>query len=85
MKCPICETEGRLSKLRIYHCPVTDACTHEFYDPNGDYHWHNPNSRARVLTCSNGHKTIHVSSTKCDVEGCTFGEAESIGPYPPDS
>lgn len=79
MKCPVCVKEGLQS--RVYggdSCVSTCMGTQSYYDEKGRRHWHDPNSHFSAMSCSNRHKFGITSSSRCGVEGCTFGHDEIV-------
>ena len=54
-KCPTCVEHGTRSRLYVNEGSVTLMATHDYYDENGDYHFHNPNTQAMSISCSLGH------------------------------
>lgn len=82
MKCPVCESQGLKSK--VYggdSCISTCMGFQSFYDEEGRYHRHDPNSHFSPMHCSNGHKFGVSASSRCGVEGCDFGHDEKITVY----
>ena len=65
MKCPECVKEGKQSNIYLLALPVTDMATHQYYDKDGDYHFHDPNTRATGYDCSNGHSWSEGQKPKC--------------------
>lgn len=66
MKCPRCEKEG----LKSYYYlssggGSTCAGWIPFFDEDGKYHSHDPNTTQSESHCSNGHKFIHKYMSKC--------------------
>lgn len=54
--CPICVKESNKSTVFIGLSMTTLMCTQEYYDEDGKYHFHNPNTITTEYSCSNGHK-----------------------------
>lgn len=56
MRCPECEAEGTYSV--VYDGPrwVTAMCVERYWDEDGRYHLHNPNTVAVSYECSQGHR-----------------------------
>ena len=74
MKCPECERQGMVSKLYLQYGPTTDMATHEFYDEEGKYHFHDPNSSTTIFKCTNRHVGAISQSRKCP--SCDYGDRE---------
>jgi len=73
MICPACQREGKQSRIKLLGYIVTSMCAHEFYDEQGRYHSHDPNSMSTSARCSAGHQLAIVVKHGCDVDGCDFG------------
>ena len=72
MICPQCKSEDK--KSNVYPSPyslTTSMCSNEFYDSDGKYHSHNPNTVSRQYSCSNGHNWGESIKGKC---WCGWGE-----------
>jgi hypothetical protein len=54
-KCPICEKEGKKSKVFERGCHSTLMASYAYYDEDGNYHYHDPNVTTCEYGCSNGH------------------------------
>jgi len=54
-KCPICEKEGKKSKVFERGCHSTLMANYAYYDEDGSYHYHDPNVTTCRYECSNGH------------------------------
>lgn len=65
MKCPECEASGQRSTVTPGVMSITAMMYHEFYDEDGMYHRHDPNTRSESFTCSNGHSWVRQSKGSC--------------------
>jgi len=55
VKCPKCVEEGKKSKIQIGATRRTAMGVHKYYDEDGNFHLHDPNTSTTFCTCSNGH------------------------------
>jgi hypothetical protein len=79
MICPVCEQLETPSTLYVSRFSrTTDMCIETFYDPSGEFHYHDPNRSSRHWHCSNKHEGWISDSKRCSAPGCTFGEDGSI-------
>lgn len=65
MKCPTCVEEGNKSIVSVGGSITTAMASHQFYDENGKYHLHDPNTSSTQYRCSNGHDWTESSKNKC--------------------
>lgn len=71
--CPFCRAMGETSMVSTRQTsPVTLMCDDEYFDEQGNYHYHNPNVRGVIKGCNKGHTWIVSYSNKCGF--CDFGE-----------
>ena len=70
LKCPECVELGLRSTVTVGVGMTTLMNTHQFYDEDGKYHFHDPNHSSTSYTCSQGHEwsTSHVSKCWCQRE-----------------
>lgn len=79
MKCPTCVSESKQSVVRIASAGTsTDMVDRAFYDQAGVYHLHSHNRTCLAWQCSEGHSGQIFTSTRCQANGCNFGELASI-------
>ena len=45
---------------------VTAMAGQDYYDEDGRFHHHDPNSRTQQFTCSEGHAWVEVSTSGCE-------------------
>jgi hypothetical protein len=65
-KCPLCEKEGKKSKLYpggTSYFSIGGNFTH--YDEDGVRHYHDPTRKVSNYSCSNGHHFMRVHYQKC--------------------
>lgn len=76
MKCPVCEKE----QLKSYVYPGTGSTTllghRPYYDEDGNYHYHDPNTTTVRYNCSNGHAWREQSKRRCP--SCDYGGEPTI-------
>jgi hypothetical protein len=66
-KCPVCAESGMRSRVFVPGgSVVTLMATQDYYDEDGRFHHHDPNSRTRQFTCSEGHAWVEVSTIGCE-------------------
>jgi hypothetical protein len=65
MKCPECEKIGNKSKVFIDSSQVTAMGASHYYDEEGKYHIHDPNTRKTRYTCSRRHSWIVKKRNSC--------------------
>lgn len=56
MKCPQCAAEGERSKVYPGMTTTTCMAVSSWYDEDGNYHRHNPNTTTTHYSCSRGHE-----------------------------
>jgi hypothetical protein len=71
MKCPICELENKESTVRLGTLFTTLMGNFQFYDKDGVYHMHDPNTKGQNASCSNNHKFCIEADIACPAEGCS--------------
>lgn len=66
MKCPWCVEEGKTSKLYVPMSGISTAMGYEsYYDEQGKFHRHDPNSFTQELSCSEGHRWVSSQRGGC--------------------
>lgn len=70
MICEECSKEGKTSNVYVESCSSTLLYSPPFYDEQGRYHDHDPNTVTTLYHCSNGHNFAHRSKPKC---WCGYG------------
>lgn len=65
MKCPECVASDQKSTVRVGMSYSTCMGTQTYYDEDGKYHFHDPNSTSTNYSCSNGHSWSEVAKAKC--------------------
>lgn len=80
MKCPECEHTGQRSQLYMPDCYFSTAMggTRNYYDEDGNHHYHEVNRSSGRGSCSNGHVLNVSASTKCTAPGCDYGHPLTI-------
>lgn len=66
MRCKICVEQG----LKSTFYPGTAHSTllggdFNYYDSDGNYHMHDPNTITQEFSCSNGHRYLESRKQKC--------------------
>ena len=83
MKCPACVEEGKVSR---WYPPEWWSSTSmgfsTYYDEEGRYHSHDPNSSWSSASCSNGHRFFVQQGNRCS--NCDYGDASKLTLYGPD-
>jgi hypothetical protein len=69
IKCPICSEEGEKSRLTAVGGRSTNLEWEKFFDEEGKYHQHDPNTVIHLFKCSNGHEIEVLSKTGCGACG----------------
>lgn len=69
MKCERCVEFGLKSTIRIGPSSTTLMGSSPFYDEDGHYHDHDPNTTRTEYVCSQGHTTVKESKIKCPTCG----------------
>jgi len=65
MICPECKKLGLKSKIFIGLSYTTALNGSQFFDEEGRFHDHDPNTTTTSYSCSNGHSWIVKSNKKC--------------------
>lgn len=65
MICKECQTQGLKSLVYINPGATTLSCPRSYYDEDGNYHLHDPNSTIYYLRCSKGHEWKMKDYNKC--------------------
>jgi hypothetical protein len=75
MKCPICKEKDLKSKVYSKGSSTTLMGYSSYYDEEGVYHNHDPNTHTSYYNCSEGHEWIEKYKSKCS--SCDYGKEES--------
>lgn len=75
MKCPVCQEKGLKSNVYPGGGQSTLMGFTPYYDEEGNYHIHDPNTITFSYSCSLGHKWKEVSKKECP--SCEYGEGSS--------
>ena len=65
MICSECKSLGLKSNVYVGYSVSTCIAGSAYYDENGNYHWHDPNTISTEYICSNGHKWSEISQVGC--------------------
>lgn len=66
MICEQCKQEGKRSQINVGGAGVSTAmAVRYFYDEEGRYHAHDPNSLTITFRCTNGHSWSNTEVDKC--------------------
>ena len=71
--CPVCRADGETSRVYPHGRFITAMAIEEFYDEQGQHHFHDRNNHASSYSCSRGHRWVENIRPGCHVEGCEFG------------
>lgn len=74
--CGKCQEAGLKSTIRCGGGTQTAMGTSAYYDEEGEYHYHDPNTLTMSYTCSNNHVFIMSSNPPCPNEKCDHGKGE---------
>lgn len=74
MKCPTCVENGQRSKVMIGVGTTTLLGWSSYYDEDGNYHLHDPNTHMMPWSCSNGHSGVEMSHSECPHSECDYGK-----------
>jgi len=75
--CPVCLLTDQQSTVEVGPGMQTSIHYAPYYDKNGHYHHHTPKTTFEAK-CSRGHTFTLVSSNKCPVPTCDFGEEARV-------
>jgi len=80
MKCPECERNAQKSKLNMPQGWTSTLMggSRNFYDEDGNHHYHEVNSTRGQAVCSNGHRLTVTQSTKCLAPECDYGHPQTM-------
>jgi len=73
MKCPTCVEEGE--KSLVYSGGRSMTCMGggaPYWDEDGEYHSHDPNTISTRYSCSRGHVWGKTSKISCPAPGCDW-------------
>jgi hypothetical protein len=65
MKCLECVKNNQTSRVSVGGSTTTLMGFTPFYDEDGRYHSHDPNTKTTYYSCSNGHSWTETSKSKC--------------------
>ncbi len=74
--CPMCSKEGKKSRITCGNISVMCMGSLPYYDDEGEYHDHDPNTHSAYFYCSNDHKWVECSTQPCPNPKCDYGESE---------
>ena len=66
MKCPECVKESKRSRVNIGTSSTTCMGVQWYYDEEGRYHYHDPNTITTSYSCSEGHRWTERSKRECE-------------------
>lgn len=72
MKCPFCQEENKESNVYPGYGGSTLLGHTPYYDKDGMYHNHDPNTHTREYKCSNGHRWEERGKHQCS--SCDYGK-----------
>ena len=85
MKCEECVEAGLKSRVTGGGGSRTLLGHSPYYDEDGIYHNHDPNTITRSYSCSNGHRWVTKGKGECPADGCDRGgvfETKRLEPRP---
>lgn len=65
VKCQTCQADGEQSFVRVGSSATTAMGTDVFYDEDGRFHCHDPNTTATEFWCSRGHSWTESRQHRC--------------------
>lgn len=74
MICRKCQEEGKTSQVQSLGGSTTLMGWKPYYDEQGKFHNHNPNTERMVYRCSNGHTWDIVRKPPCSNKECPLHE-----------
>jgi hypothetical protein len=89
MKCPTCEAQGTRSIVYVGPSTTTTLSGQVFYDEDGRFHMHDPNTTTSEYNCSLGHRwSVQAPAHQCWCEmlektEITFGPIDEPSEAPP--
>lgn len=72
MRCHECQKAGQKSRVFPGMSTTTSMYSPPYYDEEGVYHSHDPNTLVTSYSCSNGHTWTDTSGMPCP--GCDWGK-----------
>lgn len=72
MICPKCKEEGKKSTVQSFGTMTTLLGYAIYYDEEGKYHDHDPNTHTTEYRCSNGHDILVSRKSQCP--NCDYGK-----------
>lgn len=78
MICPKCQEQGLKSCVTINRSMRDFGSIHQFYDEDGQLHFHDPNKHTDTFWCSNGHSGTVTSNFPCLAKNCDFTSPEEV-------
>lgn len=79
MKCPECVAEGERSTIEIGDSIRTLMFTHDYFDEDGRFHHHDPNTITTSYYCSRGHRWSAQRVQECETCNTIREEEEAHG------
>jgi hypothetical protein len=73
MKCEECVEAGEKSRVTGGGGSRTLMGHSPYYDEDGIYHNHDPNTMTSSYSCSNGHRWVTKGKGRCPADGCDHG------------
>jgi len=72
MKCSECVSEGKKSSIHPSPTSFRTAMggLEQYYDEDGEWHYHDPNYTTRQYGCTNGHKWETKLKGPCPAPSC---------------
>lgn len=76
MRCRECAAADQESRVYVNRSERHAMAWQPYYDEDGSYHSHDPNTVATEYTCSNGHTFVITGKVPCPAQGCNYGRPE---------
>ena len=71
MKCPECVAADQRSHVYVGYSSTTLLDFAPYYDEDGNWHYHDPNTCTTSYSCSNGHKwSVNTPNTPAEPACC---------------
>lgn len=75
MICETCKGEGEKSSVTCHGAVTTCMGYYPYWDEDGVYHNHDPNSTRSIYKCSRGHEFSKTQLNRCPAKRCGWGSS----------
>ena len=76
MICPQCKKQGLKSKVFNESSFSTAMAGPSYYDEDGNYHYHSPNTTTTNYYCSYNHRWTEKTKKPCPNKNCNYNKME---------